>query len=605
MTSARRLLKFLSPYRGKVAANVLFNALSTVFGLFSLLMIIPFLEILFEPLAPTPALKPAFELSTGWIKAHFNYLLDYLIRSNGKEAALIFVCALVMATSLLKNIFRYLALHFLAPVRSGVVRGIREEFHNKLLHLPISFFTEKRKGDLLTRASSDISEVEYSILSIVETFFKEPITILFYLIALFVISPELTLIVLILLPATAFIIGRLGKSLKHVARKGQGKVSDILSMLDETISGLRIIKAFNAERSRKELFHEINKAHYALNTRVNRRNYLASPLMEVLSTGVIVVIIYIGSKLVLGGDDLVAGEFIGYIALFAMIINPAKTFSTAAYNVRKGMASVERIDAVLSEENRMVDHPQAQSLKEFNSQIEYRNVTFAYEELPVLRDASAIIAKGRMMALVGQSGSGKSTFADLLPRFHDVTGGEIQIDGIPITKIKLSDLRALMGVVTQEPILFHDTVFSNIAFGKPDATAEEVESAAKTANAHNFIVGLPQGYHTIIGERGTKLSGGERQRITIARAVLKNPPILILDEATSSLDSESERLVQEALSKLMAHRTSIVIAHRLSTIQHADEILVLDSGRIVERGTHQQLMAAAGMYRKLVELQAF
>jgi subfamily B ATP-binding cassette protein MsbA len=604
MKSVKRLLQFLRPFRGQVFMNVVFNALSTLFGLFSLLMIIPFLEILFEPESPGEITKPAFSLSIDWVRGYFNYLFDYLMRSNGKEAALIFVCALVIATSLLKNIFRYLALHFLAPVRSGVVKRLRESFHDKLLQLPISYFTHKRKGDLLTRTSSDISEIEYSILGITETFFKEPVAILLSLATLFILSPQLTAMVLLLLPVTALIIGRIGKGLKQAARRSQSKLGEILTVVEETISGLRIIKAFNAERARRDLFTQINTSHYQLNTKLTRRNYLASPLMEVLSTIVIVIIIYIGSRLVLG-DALPAHEFLAYIAIFAMIINPAKAFSSAAFNVRKGMASVERIDSVLAEDERIRDLPDAVPLQEFKSQIEYRHVTFAYGEFPVVRDASVVIPKGRLVALVGESGSGKSTFADLLPRFHDVQQGEILIDGNPIRSIRLSDLRRLMGIVTQEPLLFHDTVFNNIAFGKPDASEEEVVAAARTANAHNFITALPQGYRTLIGERGARLSGGERQRITIARAVLKNPPILILDEATSSLDSESERLVQEALTKLMAHRTSIVIAHRLSTIQHADEILVLEAGTIVERGPHHELMQKGGIYKRLVELQAF
>lgn len=605
MKSIQRLLRFLRPYRGKVATNIILNGLSTLFGLFSLLMIIPFLEILFEPMAFQAIAKPHFTFSPVWIRDYFNYLFDNLMRTSGKEAALVFVCGVVVATSLLKNIFRVMALHQLAPVRSGVVRDLRQQIHSKLLHLPVAFFTERRKGDLLARASSDVSEVEYSIFSIVETFFKEPVAIVFTLITLLILSPQLTLIVLLLLPFTAFIIGRIGKSLKHAARKGQGKLGEILTALEETISGLRIIKAFNAEAARSRHFDEINRTHYQINTKVLRRNYLASPIMEVLSTFVIVIIIYIGSRLVLDETGLASSDLIGYIALFAMIINPAKAFSTAAYNVRKGMASVERIDALLSEPERVTDAPNALALKEFRNQIEYRNVTFAYAELAVLRDASVIIPRGKVVALVGQSGSGKSTFVDLLPRFHDVQEGEILIDGTPITRIRLADLRSLMGIVTQEPILFHDTVFNNIAFGKPQATEAEVIAAAKTANAHQFITALPQGYQTLIGERGSKLSGGERQRITIARAVLKNPPILILDEATSSLDSESERLVQEALGKLMEHRTTIVIAHRLSTIQHADEILVLEAGRIAERGSHQQLMNQAGIYKRLVEMQAF
>ena len=568
-------------------------------------MIIPFLEILFQPMSATALTRPDFSLSIAWAKDHFNYLLDHLMRTEGKEVALIFVCGFVLATSILKNVFLYLAHYILAPVRSGVVRGIRSDIHDKLLQLPISYFTDKRKGDILTRASSDVHEVEHSILSIIETFLKEPFAILFTLAVLLVLSPSLTLIVLVMLPVTGFIIGRIGKSLKLVARKGQGKLSDILSMVEETISGLRIIKAFNAQDSRSTRFDELNRTHFRLNTKVHRRQYLASPLMEVLSVAVIVTIIYVGSNIVLGGTGLRPQDFIAYIAIFSTIINPAKAFSSAWYNVQKGMASVERIDALLHEGDRVTEMPEAMPLSDFGNAIEYDRVTFAYDTLPVLHEASVVIPKGKTIALVGQSGAGKSTFADLLPRFHDVTSGQIRIDDRPITQVKLGDLRNLMGIVTQEPILFHDTVFNNIAFGKPGASEAEVIAAAHTANAHDFITALPNGYHTMIGERGTKLSGGERQRLTIARAILKNPPILILDEATSSLDSESEKLVQDALTKLMKHRTSIIIAHRLSTIQHADEILVLQGGHIVQRGTHHDLMLREGPYRRLVELQAF
>lgn len=494
----------------------------------------------------------------------------------------------------------------MTPARSGVSRDIRNFLFTKVLSLPLSYFSDERKGDLLSRFSSDVQEVESSILNSLEVVFKEPISLLFFLITLFIISPVLTLVILIMLPITALVIGRLGRKLKQSASMGQTRLGNLLSMVEETFSGLRIIKAFTAEEKQYTRFKRENFLHFKIFVGLIRRRDLSSPLTEFLSTIVIVVVLYMGSKMVLTDSGALQAEtFIGFLIIFSQLINPAKTFSSAYYQVQKGIASAERIEQVLDAKEVIIEKKNALPITDFEHSIEFKDVSFAYESDLVLEGITATITKGKMVALVGQSGSGKSTLADLLPRFYDVATGDIFIDGTNIRDYKLKDLRKIMGIVSQEAILFNDSVFNNIAFGKENATKEEVIHAAKVANAHEFIKKMADGYQTVVGDRGVKLSGGERQRLTIARAVLKNPPILILDEATSSLDSESEKLVQDALYKLMQNRTSIVIAHRLSTIQFADEILVLQNGKIIERGNHIGLISKNGVYNKLVEMQAF
>lgn len=603
MKSYYRILRYLRPFTAHLVMSVLFNLLAAIFSLFSFLMVVPFLEVLFGTTDPVTQ-KPELTISVNSLIQRFNYELGYLIEHEGPIAALIFICALIIVTSLFKNLFRYLSLYVMSPARHGVTRNIRNEMYNKVLSLPISYFSEERKGNLLTRVSSDVQEVEFSMLHTLEVIFKEPITILIYLITLFVINPVLTLFILILLPLTGLVIGRIGRKLKMAAAKGQLWLSNLLSTFEETLTGLRIVKAFSAEKKLIHRFRKENDAYYRINVGLYRRRDLSSPLTEFLSTIVIVAVLYLGSTSVLRGD-IEPDVFIGYLVVFSQLINPSKTFSKAYYQIQKGIASSKRIEEVLDADISIHEAPNPIPIKDFQQEVRYEQVTFAYKKEPVLEDVNIRIPKGKMVAIVGPSGSGKSTLADLLPRFYDVTSGQITIDGHDIRQYKLEDLRGLMGIVSQEAILFNDSIYNNIAFGKNNVAEAEVIEAAKIANAHDFIQRMPDGYQTQVGDRGNRLSGGERQRITIARAVLSNPSILILDEATSSLDSHAEKLVQEAIFKLMENRTSIIIAHRLSTIQFADEILVMQHGRIVERGNHIGLMAKNGFYRELVEMQAF
>ena len=483
---------------------------------------------------------------------------------------------------------------------------MRNDLYLKILILPLSYFNEKRKGDIIARMTTDVQEVEWSIMSSLEMAFRDPITMITYLLTLFIISPSLTIFVLILLPISGFIIGRIGKSLKRTSDKGQAKMGVLLSMIEETISGLRIIKAFNAIEFVNTRFRQTNNDYNRLMIRLYRKRDLASPLSEFLSACVVTIVLWYGGKLVFTpGNFLDAAAFLVYLGIFSQLMPPAKAITQAFYNIQKGAASVDRIEHVLSEPEVIEEKPDALAKKDFNTEIEYRNVSFAYVEEPVIKNLNLVIQKGRTIAVVGSSGGGKSTMVDLLPRFYDCIGGAILIDGVDIRDLVIRDLRGLMGIVSQETILFNDTVFSNIAFGMENVSEEAVIAAAKVANAHEFIEKMPLGYETNIGDRGVKLSGGQRQRLSIARAVLKNPPILILDEATSALDTESERLVQQALENLMRNRTSIVIAHRLSTIQFADEIIVLQSGLLVEHGNHATLLEKNGIYRKLYDLQSF
>ena len=568
-------------------------------------MVIPFLGILFETQAKVYN-PPPLSLNASAIKDNFYALISSTIDEKGKVEALLFICILVLVTFFFRNLFRYLSLYFLTPIRNGVVHDLRMDLHKKIISLPLPFFTEKRKGDLTARMTSDLVEIEWSIMSSLEMLFKDPLNIIIYLATLVFISPQLTMFVIVLFPITGLIIGVIGRSLKKSSDRGQNKMGDLLSIIDENISGLRIIKAFNAENFINKNFGKDSNEYKDIMTKLLRKKDLSSPMSEFLSTIVLVVVMWFGGQLVLNTEGgLSAQEFIGYILIFSQIIPPAKSLTTSYYYIQKGSASAQRVYEILDAENEITDIENPKHIKLLNNQIEFKNLTFSYEKQTVLKDINFSIGKGKMIALVGQSGSGKSTLADLLARFYDIKQGEILIDNNNIKEIALHDVRALMGIVSQESILFNDTIFNNIRLGNINASEQEVIEAAKIANAHDFILETQNGYDTNIGDRGNKLSGGQKQRLSIARAILKNPEILILDEATSALDTESERLVQDALDKLMHSRTSLVIAHRLSTIQNADEILVLDKGCIIERGTHQELIAQNGHYKKLSDLQSF
>ncbi len=616
MKSFGKILRYAIGYKKYAFINVFCNILSIIFELLSIMLFIPFLDLLFNQSDKAVVIEPTFAYTKEYATNYFNYVMHQFIEENDKVAALLFVCVLVGILFFLKNVFRYLALYYISVLRTGVVRDLRRKLHKKTLNLPLSYYSEQRKGDVMSRMTSDVQEVEWSILNSLELMFREPMAVTLYVAMLVVMSPQLTLFAMILLPVSGLIIGQLGKSLKRSSTKVQDMMGAILSSIEETLGGLRIIKAFNAEEQVAEKFDTINNDHTKLTLKMARKRDSASPISEFLGTTVMVVLAYYGGSLVLenleltnqgleGGSSFGGSEFFAYIILFARLLTPVKAFSTAYAIVLKGAASADRIEEVLSAKNEIVDPETPQKIAAFSDAITYKNVEFAYEEQQVLSGIDLTIKKGKTIALVGESGGGKSTMADLLPRFYDIVNGEILIDGINIKDITLKNLRGLMGIVTQESILFNDSILNNIALGTENATKEQIIEAAKIANAHDFISEMENGYETNIGDRGGKLSGGQRQRLSIARAVLKNPAILILDEATSALDTESEKLVQDALFKLMANRTSIVIAHRLSTIQHADEILVLQKGKIVERGTHSELLKTAGVYKKLSDLQTF
>jgi subfamily B ATP-binding cassette protein MsbA len=603
-----RLLSYVKNYKGYALLHVLSIFVSVIFSLVSLTMIVPFLNILFDQ-HPQKYELAEWTLSAKTLINNFYFYISRLIEQEGKLSALMFICIMVIIMFFIKNFFRYMALYFMAPIRNGVVRDIRNQLYDKILSLPLSYFTERRKGDIIARVTNDVAEVEWSVMNSLEFIFREPLTVILFLATMIVMSPQLSVFVLVLLPVSGWLIGRISKTLRRTAIEARIRMGNLLSAIEETISGLRIIKAFTAEKYLSQKFRNQNFDFYRLQKRIYRKYDLSAPLSEFLGVIVMVIVMYYGGKLVLSGDDsLQPAVFISFIAIFSQLIPPAKAVTTALYNIQKGLASAERINAVLDAENVITESESSVFIDSFKNKIEYRNISFAYRDEEtgyVLRNINLEIEKGKTIALVGQSGSGKTTLADLLPRYYDPSEGEILIDGKDIRHLKLNALRNLLGVVSQESILFNDTVFNNIAFGMHNVNKEDVEHAAKIANAHQFIMEMPDGYQTNIGDRGGKLSGGQRQRISIARAILKNPPILILDEATSALDSESERLVQESLLKLMENRTSIVIAHRLSTIMHADEIIVLQRGEIIERGKHSDLLTNNGIYKKLYDLQAF
>jgi len=599
------LKRFIKPYKRYVVLAFIFNLLGAIFGAFQFAALKPVLEVLFDK--PKLIEKPAEWIFTvNSLKDNIMFQLNDIIQKFGAQKALIYIGIFLMIMVFLKVLFTYLALYVLVPLRNGVVRDIRNQIYLKILELPIGFFSEERKGDIIARMTGDVQEIDNSIMSSLEMLLKEPLLIIIYLMAMIYMSWELTLFVFLLLPVVGYLIGKVGKSLKKPSMKGQNKMGELLSTIEESLSGLRIIKAFNAEKKIQQHFQKQNTEYYNIMNSLMWRRYLAHPMSEFLGTAVIVIVLWYGGGLVLSNhSNLSAAGFITYLVFFYSIINPAKSFTTAFYAIQKGLASMERIDMVMMAQNNIIDKEKPLAVKTFTSHIEYKDVTFRYIEDDVLKKVNLTIPIGKTIALVGQSGSGKSTFVDLLPRFYDVSEGQILVDGIDIRDYKIADLRGLMGNVNQDPILFNDTFFNNISFGVENATPEQVENAAKVANAHDFIIASSEGYQSNIGDRGGKLSGGQRQRVSIARAVLKNPPILILDEATSALDTESEKLVQEALENLMKNRTSIVIAHRLSTIKNADLICVFHEGEIIERGNHDELLALNGIYKKLYGMQNF
>ncbi|WP_029904916.1 ABC transporter ATP-binding protein [Prevotella sp. 10(H)] len=600
--------RFVPPYKKQVILNIFFNILSAFLNVFSFALIVPILQILFKVNDKVYEYMPMDSSSIFNFKVLENnayyYLSQIMDTHSGGIVLLILGLALVVMT-ILKTGTTYLSSYFIIDVRTGVVRDIRKQINDKVLSLPLSFFSNERKGDIMARMTGDVGEVENSVMSSLDMVSKNPIMIMIYLGTLLFISWQLSIFVFILLPVAGYIMGKVGKSLKRQSVEAQGQWGGLMSQIEETLTGLRIIKAFNAEDKMTQRFDKSSNIFRNMSNKIARRQQLAHPMSELLGTITIVLVLWYGGTLILDNTgSMDASRFIYYLTVFYLIINPAKDLSKSAYAIQKGMASVERIDKILKAENNITSPANPKPIP-FNKEITYRNVRFRYASNWVIKDVSITIPKGKTVALVGQSGSGKSTMADLLPRFYDVNEGGIYIDDTNIKDADVHDLRALMGNVNQEAILFNDSFFNNIAFGVENATPEKVIEAAKVANAHDFIIATEDGYDTNIGDRGGKLSGGQRQRVSIARAILKNPQILILDEATSALDTESERLVQDALEKLMKNRTTLVIAHRLSTIKNADEICVMSEGVIVERGHHNELYEMNGYYRKLCDMQQF
>ena len=598
-----KVLKYIKPYYSYVGLNIFSNILSVVFSLFSLTMVIPFLGILFGTQEKVLQASP-LTFSADSIKENFYFFISKTVEEAGKVEALMMICILVLSMFFLKNLFRYLALYFLTPIRNGVIHDLRMDLSKKLLSLDISFISSKRKGDLTSRMTSDLVEIEWSVMGTLEMFFKDPISIIIFLSTLIFISPTLTIFVIVLFPLAGVLIGYIGKSLKSSSKKGQNQLSQIMSIIDENIFGLRIIKAFNAENYINSKFEKNSEKYRSTMTNILRKKDLSSPMSELLSTVVMVIVMWFGGQLVLSEQSILSPqEFIGYILIFSQIIPPVKSLTTSYYYIQKGSAAAERVYEILETENKIKNIDNPKEISKLEKSISFNIKSFKYENLNVLSNLNFNIKKGEKVALVGQSGGGKSTIADLLARFYDVVDGEINIDNINIKDLHIDNLRKLMSIVSQESILFNDSIYNNIKIGNLSASKEEIIQAAKAANAEEFILKCENGYDTNIGNAGEKLSGGQKQRISIARAILKNPDILILDEATSSLDSESEKLIEDALSNLMKSRTSLVIAHRLSTIENADKILVINNGEIIEKGTHLELLQNSGAYKKLYDIQ--
>lgn len=605
MKNFLRIMRFGRPYARYAVLNGVFNLLATIFHLASMLLFIPFLRLL---LGQTQAVHERPEL--GWNKAAlekgFNWSLTRLIELHGQVGALGIICMAVVALFLLKNVFRYLAVRAICTFRNRIIRDVRTRIYDKMLELPLRYHNEERKGNLLSLITNDMQVLEYSVMFSIEMVVREPIAVILFLGTMVTLSPQLTLWSLLLLPVSGLLIGRISKSLKRRSTRVQEKSADLLARVEETLTGMRVVKAFNGEEAMKRRFERENDLLMRSSIAMLNRQDIASPLSETLGTMVMAAIAFLGGTLVLGpGASLSGDSFLGFIIIFSQLLTPIKGFSQGYSGIVRGSSSAQRVFELLAVPNTVVEKRDAKAVAAFREGLEFRDVAFAYGDKPVLQGVNLTVPKGRSVALVGGSGGGKTTLAGLLPRFFDVTAGAVLIDGTDIRDLRIKDLRALMGIVTQDSLLFNDTVAANIAFGRTGVGDADIQRAAEVANAHDFIMRLPQGYHTPIGDAGNRLSGGQKQRIAIARAVLGDPSILILDEATSALDTESEKLVQDALYKLMKDRTSLVIAHRLSTIQHCNEIIVLDHGRIIERGTHAQLYAAQGQYRKLCDLQAF
>jgi subfamily B ATP-binding cassette protein MsbA len=606
-----QIFKLTFIYKRTALFVILSNLLFVIFNLLSLVLFIPFLKIIFakpvEGEELEPILEPVWDKSGNMLDyfgEYFEFLQYEFVDANGKLGALQFVCISVLIAFFLKNLFRYIAVYNQSFLRMAVVRDLRRKLFDRAMHLPLSFYSEEKKGNLLTRLTADLNEVEIAVVSTLELVFREPLAIAVNLIILFYLSPELTTFSLILLPISALVISRIRKSLKRTSQKGQEQMSDLVSNIEESLGGIRVIKAFTAEKIALDRFSNKNKHHQSLITRTFRKKDLASPLNEVFGAAVLIAIVWFGGKLVLAEEGGMSGEqLIAFIVIFSQFLRPISSIASALTYLKKAEVSLDRVNEIINIEDPIKDPENPVQKTGLDSEISFNNVGFSYDEEPILKNISFKLEKGKTVALVGESGSGKSTLSDLIPRFHDVSGGEILIDNINIRALLKKDLRKLISVVTQESILFNDSVRNNISFGNPDATEEEIINAAKVANAHEFISQLENGYNTIIGDRGNKLSGGQKQRVSIARAVLSKAPIMILDEATSALDTESEKLVQDALENLMQNRTSLIIAHRLSTIRHADLILVLKNGEVVERGNHNELIAAEGYYKSLCDIQ--
>lgn len=605
MKNIFRIFKYIKGYKREVILNLVFNLLYVFASLFSFVIVIPFVSVLFG-IIKAPEVCPEFAFNKDVIIDYFAFNLNHLSLTYGLYTCLAVLSVIYLVFAFLSALFRYLAMYFLAPVRNGVIKDLRNDIYHKITTLPLSFFSNKRKGDLLSRMSSDLSDIEISVMSSLQMLAKDPVMVIVFLIALIIASPKLVIFIVIILPLVAILIKQIGASLNRNSEKGQKQIGTVLSTVEETLGGVRVINAYNAGEIIQKKFEQENNAYARLMTKILRRKDLSSPLTEIFAIFALVVVVLFGGMMVINGE-IHPSILIGFVLLFARIIAPLQSVTTAYYNIKKAEAAAHRLYEILDAPERIIEKPNAITTINFEDKVEYKNVSFSYieeqgKEKLVLDNINLEIEKGQTIAIVGRSGAGKSTLIDLLPRFQDALTGDITIDGISITDFNINSLRHIIGVVTQESILFNDTIFGNIAFGI-SSSLEEVQKAAKAANAHDFIEKMPKGYYTNIGDRGLTISGGERQRICIARAILKNPAILLLDEATSALDTESERLVQESLETIMRGRTTLVVAHRLSTILNSDKIIVMDNGKIVEQGTHQSLLAKDGIYSKLIALQ--